>query len=186
MSDEAHDVGGLGAAVHQRFAGASVIGPGGAPGVGHRLERRGRGALVVRGAAAALAVGAATAGALLLLSPAQVALTVTAAEYHVGGASLARVAPDGYSGQGALQLTTQADGTVLAAGDASVGGTHITGQCLEDADHRAERCVFDVGGAGLGALDTWSGHGWHRRYDDGRVIEVTSSTAAPVPFLVGR
>ena len=177
---------GLGAAIHERVAGASLIGRGGAPGVGHRLTSPRRRRLVARAAAALVAVSAATAGAVLLLSPPEVTIMLSAAQYRVGDATLSRVAADQYRGQGALQLTRQPDGTVLAAGDATVNAQHVTGQCLEDADRRTERCVFDIAGSGLGALDTWSSGTWHRRYDDGRTATMTSTTPAPVPFPVGR
>jgi hypothetical protein len=37
-------------------------------------------------------------------------------------------------------------------------------------------------------VDTWTGGGWHRRYDDGRTadIAVAGGEPVPVPLAVGR
>ena len=179
--------GGLGDAVRRQLAGTSLLGPGGERGVGHRLRpRRHWGRAVWRWLAAVLALGSALAGTVLALTPPQVRVELTASQYRVGAASLPRVGADEYRGDGALVLRPQPDGTVIAAGDAVAGGAHVSGSCLEDADRRAERCVFDVGGRGLGAFDTWSSGAWHRRYDDGTVVDIQATAPAPVPFAVGR
>lgn len=182
------DAGGaLGDALRRRLAGSSLLGPGGDPGVTHQLRpRRHRVRAGTRWLVAVLALGSAVAGALLALAPPQVRVQLTASMYRIGAASLPRVGVDEYRGDGAFVLRTQADGTVIAAGDAVAGGAHISGSCLEDADRRAERCVFDVDGRGLAALDTWRSGGWRRRYDDGRVVDIEATSAAPVPFAVGR
>lgn len=178
---------GVAEALHRRLAGSSMLGPGGRPGVGHRLERRRRwGRLAARGLMALMAVGTGVAGVVLTLAPARVLVRMTASEYQVGDASLRLVAAGEYQGDGALVVRRQSDGTLLAVGDAIHAGVHVSGECLEDADHRAERCVLDVGGQGLGALDTWTSGGWRRRYDDGLVVDITEASPAPVPFLVGR
>ena len=176
---------GLAGALRRRLGGSSLLGPGGEAGVAHRLRpRRGRG--FARLAAALGALGCAGAGTLLMLSPPQVPVELTASAYRVGGATLVRVGADVYRGAGALVLRAQADGTVLAAGDAVSGGVGVSGSCLEDADRRAERCVFDLGGRSLGAMDVWRPGGWRRRYDDGEVVDIATASAVPVPFAVGR
>lgn len=180
-------VDGVAGAVRRRLAGSGLLGPGGAPGVGHRLRPRRRWWPASRRWLVVLvALGSAVAGVLLALTPPQVAVRLTASEYRVGAATLRRVGAQEYRGDGALVLRREADGTVLAAGDAVAGGAHVSGSCLEDADRRAERCVFDVGGRGLGALDVWRASGWRRRYDDGQVVDIEAGSPAPVPFAVGR
>jgi hypothetical protein len=185
--DAAGGAGGLGGAVRARLAGRSIVGPGGEPRVGHRLRRRRRaGPAVARAVCVAVAVGSAAAGALLALSPPTVPVRVSSSEFQVGDASMRMVASGEFQGDGAVVIRPQPDGTVVAAGDAVVSGVRVSGECLEDADRRTERCVFDVGGTGLGALDTWTQGGWRRHYDDGQVVEIASSSPVPVPFLVGR
>ena len=179
--------GGLGGTVRRRLAGASLLGPGGERGVGHRLRpRRHRVRAAWRWLAPVVALGSALAGVALALTPPQVRVELTASEYRVGAARLPRVGVNEYRGDGAFVLRPQPDGTIVAAGDAVAGDAHVSGSCLEDADRRAERCVFDVGGRGLGALDTWSSGAWRRRYDDGQVVDIQASSPAPVPFAVGR
>ena len=176
---------GLAAALRRRLGGSSLLGPGGQAGVSHQLRPRRR-RRIARLAAVLGSLGCAGAGTLLLLSPPQVGVELTAAAYRVGGATLVRVGADAYRGAGALVLRAQPDGTVLAAGDAVRGGLGVSGSCLEDADRHEERCVFDLGGRGLGAVDVWHSGGWRRRYDDGQVVDITGAAPVPVPFAVGR
>jgi hypothetical protein len=185
--DAAGGEGALGGALRARLGGRSMLGPGGEPGVAHQLRpRRRAGPAVARALCIVVAIGSAAAGAFLALSPATVPVRVTGSAFQVGDASMHVVASGEFQGDGALVIRAQADGTVVAAGDAVVGGVRVSGECLEDADRRTERCVFDVGGRGLGAVDTWTSSGWHRHYDDGQVVEIASSSPVPVPFLVGR
>jgi len=45
-----------------------------------------------------------------------------------------------------------------------------------------------VAGVPFDAVDTWTGAGWHRRYDDGRTADITvaGGVPVPVPLAVGR
>ena len=178
---------GLAGALHRQLDGVSLLGPGGRSGVAHRLARRRPwGRWVLRALVLCVAVATGTAGIVLALAPPRVAVRMTASQYQVGQASLRLVSAGQFSGDGALVLRPQADGTLLAAGDAVHTGVDVSGECLEDRYRRTERCIFDVGGRGLGALDTWTSGGWQRRYGDGVVVCIAVASPVPVPFLVGR
>jgi len=185
MTDPIAD--GLADSLHRRLDGASLLGPGGRPGVGHRLApRRPWGRRALRALMAGVAVGTGAAGVVLALSPPTVTVRMTASRYQVGQASLRLVSAGQFSGDGALVVREQADGTLMAAGDAVHAGVEVSGLCLENRDRSSERCMFEVGARSLGALDTWTSGGWQRRYDDGEVVHITAASPVPVPFLVGR
>jgi hypothetical protein len=178
---------GLADALHRQLDGVSLLGPGGRPGVAHRLApRHPWGRRVLRALVLCVAVATGTAGVVLALAPPRVAVRMTASQYQVGQASLRLVSAGQFSGDGALVVRAQADGTLLAAGDAVHAGVDVSGECLEDRDRRSEQCIFDVGSRSLGALDTWTSGGWQRRYDDGVVVRIAVASPVPVPFLVGR
>ena len=185
MTDPIAD--GLADSLHRRLDGASLLGPGGRPGVGHRLApRRPWGRRGARALMAGVAVGTGAVGVVLALSPPTVTVRMTASQYQVGQASLRLVSAGQFSGDGALVVREQADGTLMAAGDAVHAGVEVSGLCLENRDRSSERCMFKVGARSLGALDTWTSGGWQRRYDDSEVVHITAASPVPVPFLVGR
>jgi len=35
-------------------------------------------------------------------------------------------------------------------------------------------------------VDTWTGNGWSRHYDDGQEVNIPATHLPPVPFAVGR
>ena len=185
MTDPIAD--GLADSLHRRLDGASLLGPGGRPGVGHRLApRRPWGRRALRALMAGVAVGTGAAGVVLAFSPPTVTVRMTTSQYQVGQASLRLVSAGQFSGDGALVVRELAGGTLLAAGDAVHAGVEVSGLCLENRDRSGERCIFEVGARSLGAFDTWTSGGWQRRYYDGEVVHITAASPVPVPFLVGR
>lgn len=138
---------------------------------------------IVAGLAAALA------GAALLLNPGPVSVQMSSGRYDIGGALLTATAPDTYQGPaGAAMVVSHGGGVTHAGASAVLNGTPMTGSCALPDGSRTERCQFALGGQALAAVDTWTGSGWQRRYDDGRTasIDVAGGRPVPVPFAVGR
>jgi len=136
-------------------------------------------------AAAALAVGCATAGVVLSILPTGVSIAMTSTTYRIGDATLHAVAPGVYSGAGTLVLGH--NGTQLTAGgSAVVDGAHWVVFCEVAADGAAETCRLQSGTRTLTARDVWSAGTWRRTYSDGLRVEIAAAQGVPVPFPVGR
>ncbi|HYW25166.1 MAG TPA: hypothetical protein VE953_13450 [Terriglobales bacterium] len=134
-------------------------------------------------------VAAATAGAVVSAEPGQVTVRWSAGTYEIGGARLSATAPGVYQGPGgAAVVLVHANGATRAGASATVAGAHTTGSCTLVDGARTETCEFTIAGTRLGATDTWTGGGWHRRYADGRTSDITVAGGAPVPvpLAVGR
>jgi len=134
-------------------------------------------------------VGAAVAGAIVSTEPGPVTVRMSASAYEIGGARLEATGPGVFQGSGGAAIVLVRSGGVTRAGaSAALGGARTTGHCALADGARTETCAFTVDGRALGAVDTWTGAGWHRRYDDGRTatIAVTGGAPVPVPLPVGR
>jgi len=158
----------------------------GAPGVSRRWRPLRPARRLVRVVAFAVAAACSLAGLALALQRAATSVTVTPDTYTIGGAVLHARAPGHYTGDGALVIRDQGSGVIASAADAQVGGTAESGVCFLSQGQRQERCAFVIGGGTVSAVDTWTGSGWQRRYDDGVIVSLPASTMAPVPFAVGR
>ena len=159
--------------------------PVGDPGSSRRWVSRRRRS-VVRAVAYVAALASTIAGLALTLTPASAAVVMSGDGYRVGDTTLHATSPGRYTGDGALIISAPADGVERAAGDAVVNGRHQDGVCFLAAGQRQERCVFSVGDTSVSAVDTWSGSGWQRRYDDGQQVTIPANTMVPVPFAVAR
>lgn len=134
-------------------------------------------------------VAAAAAGAVVTLTPGPVSVRAGADAYEIGGSRLEATAPGIYEGSdGAAMVVVHADGTTRAGASVGLDGSHMTGVCTLVDGARTETCRFMLGDQALTAVDSWTGTGWDRRYDDGRhvTITVTSGVPVPVPIAVGR
>ena len=148
--------------------------------LGGRRTRR-----IAVGAGVVVALGCAAAGVALSMDPSNVEVSMTAASYRVGDATLHAVADGVYAGDGALVLGRS--GRSLRAGSSAiVNGQLWTGVCDVGADGMAETCRLGEGTQGVTAQDVWSGGRWQRTYSDGQRVEITASRGVPVPFPVGR
>jgi hypothetical protein len=133
-------------------------------------------ALMLTGAAAA------AAGAIVSVEPGPITVRASAGAYEIGGARLLATAPGVYQGPGgAAVVLVHADGATRAGASASLDGARTTGACTLPDGARTETCRFTVEGRPVGAVDTWRGGGWHRRYADGRTVDITVAGGAPVP-----
>jgi hypothetical protein len=170
-----------------RLSGAGIIDMGDR----ERASRVWRSRRVRRARATALAVGTvlalgcATAGVVLSIVPAQVAVTLTATTYRIGDATLHAVAPSVYSGSGTLVLGHSGP-DLTAGGSAVVDGARWVAFCEVTMGGAAETCRLQSGTRTLTARDAWSAGTWHRTYSDGRRVEITAAPGVPVPFPVGR
>ena len=137
---------------------------------------------------AVLGLLAAGTGVLLASTAEQVDVSVGAAEYEVAGHRLAATAPGVYEGSGAAVVIVRDAGATRAAASTDLNGVHMTGRCVLAEGAASESCVFNLGGRQLAAVDTQTRGGWHRRYADGRTVEIrTNGTRpVPVPFALGR
>lgn len=134
-------------------------------------------------------VAAAAAGAVASATPGAITVRATSGAYEISGSRLTATAPGVYQGSGGAALViAHANGATRAGASAGLNGVHMTGSCTMPDGDRTERCLFTLNGRQLGAVDRWAGGGWHRRYDDGRTVDiaVATATAVPVPFAVGR
>jgi hypothetical protein len=148
--------------------------------LGGRRTRR-----IAVGAGVVVALGCAAAGVALSIGPSNVEVSMTAASYRVGDATLHAVADGVYAGDGALALS-RSGRNIRAGSSAIVNGQLWTGVCDVGADGMAETCRLGEGTQGVTAQDVWSGGRWQRTYSDGRRVEITASRGVPVPFPVGR
>jgi hypothetical protein len=134
-------------------------------------------------------VAAAVAGAIASAAPSPVAVRAAADTYEIGGSRLTATGPGVYQGPGGAALVVvHSDGTTRAGASAGLDGAHMTGACTLVDGARTETCRFTLDGRLLSAVDTWTGDGWRRRYDDGRTVDMTvaGGQPIPVPIAVGR
>jgi hypothetical protein len=134
-------------------------------------------------------VAAAVAGAVVSASPGPVSVRSSAEAYEIGGARLTATAPGVYQGpDGAALVLVHEPGMTRAGASAVLDGAPMTGSCALADRATTESCRFTLAGRHLSAVDTWTGRGWHRRYDDGRTLDVLveSGRPIPVPIAVGR
>jgi hypothetical protein len=149
-----------------------------------RLLRQARATALATGAAV-LALGCTTAGVVLSLAPAEVAVTLTATTYRIGDATLHAVGFGVYSGSGTLVLSHPGP-DLTAGGSAVVDGARWVAFCEVAAGGAAETCRLQSGTRTLTARDVWSSGTWHRTYGDGQRLEIAAARGVPVPFPVGR
>ncbi|HXM54006.1 MAG TPA: hypothetical protein VOB72_01355 [Candidatus Dormibacteraeota bacterium] len=134
-------------------------------------------------------VAAAAAGAVVSALPGPVTVRSSADAYEIGGTRLTAVSPGVYEGSdGAAVVLSHGSGVTRAGASAGLGGAHMTGTCVLADGARTESCRFTLGGRPVSAEDTWTGGGWHRRYDDGRSVDISvaGGRQVPVPIAVGR
>jgi hypothetical protein len=134
-------------------------------------------------------IGAAAAGVVVSLGPGQVSVTMTPASYDIGGNTLVATSPGVFRGAGGAALVVAHSGGETRAGASAVlNGVHTTGRCTVREEGGREVCDFTIGRSALSAVDTRTSSGWHRRYDDGRTVDIAFSgrQPVPVPFAVGR
>jgi hypothetical protein len=148
--------------------------------LGGRRTRR-----IAVGAGVVVALGCAAGGVALSLAPGDVDVSMTAATYRVGGATLHAGADGVYVGDGALVLS-RAGGNLRAGSSATVNGQLWTGVCSVGGEGMTETCRLEQGTQAVTAQDVWSGGRWQRTYNDGQRVEIAASRGVPVPFPVGR
>lgn len=148
-----------------------------------RRVRRARASALAAGAV--LALGCATAGVVLSIVPAEVAVTLTTASYRIGEATLHAVGPGVYSGAGTLVLSHRGP-DLTAGGAAVVDGTRWVDFCQVATGGAVETCRLQSGTRTLTARDVWSHGGWERIYSDGLRVDIAAARGVPVPFPVGR
>lgn len=136
---------------------------------------------------AMLGVLAAGTGALLAGTAEQVDVSAGTAAYEVAGHRLAATGPGVYEGSGAAVVIVRGAGVTRAAASTDLNGVHMTGRCLLAEGAVSESCVFSLGGRQLTAVDKETRAGWHRRYADGRTVEIRTigTRPVPVPFALG-
>jgi hypothetical protein len=170
-----------------RLAGAGIIDIGAGEHASRvwrsRRARRARAMALATGAA--LALGCATVGVVLSIAPAEVAVTLTAANYRIGDATLHAVGSGVYSGAGTLVLSHSGP-DLTAGGSAVVNGARWVAFCEVAAGGAAETCRLQRGTRILTARDVWSAGTWRRTYSDGLRVEMGAARGVPVPFPVGR
>jgi hypothetical protein len=126
-------------------------------------------------------------GAWLGINPAPVPVSVDRAGYHVGGTLLPPVSPGAYGGDAAVVIRA-ADGQLHAAAAGRFRGAPMQGLCVFVVGSDVEQCIFVVGTRSFHAEDHVRGLAWHRRYDDGRVVDIRlgdPTHPTPVPLPVG-
>ncbi len=139
-------------------------------------------------ALAAAGVIAAVAGAAVAASPSPVPVRMSPTAYEIGGSRLTAVAPGTYRGpRGAALVVVHAGGQTRAAASAVLNGAPMTGDCVLPDGASREVCRFSLEGRRLSAEDARTAAGWHRRYDDGRTVDiaVAGGGPVPVPFVIG-
>jgi hypothetical protein len=130
-------------------------------------------------------VAAAVAGAVVSAAPGPVTVRASAGAYEIGGSRLEATAPGVYQGPGgAAVVIVHAQGATRAGASADLDGAHMTGACTMPDGSRTESCRFTLNGRQLSAVDTWMGGGWRRRYDDGRIVDITVDGGEPIPVPV--
>jgi hypothetical protein len=165
---------------------SSALLPLGTPGVTTRWRSRSYRRRNARRTAYVATVLITVAGVYLATIAAGTSISMTASSYRVGASVLQAQGGGRYVGDGALIIEPEQNGIVRAGGSAVVSGETQSGVCYLSRGQGQERCIFSVGSASVSAVDTWTGSGWSRRYDDGKRATIPANTIAPVPFEVGR
>ena len=128
----------------------------------------------------------AAAGAWLGLHPSLVSVGVDRTGYRLGGVVLAPVAAGIYSGDTAVVIYGS-DREVRAAAAGRLGIRPMQGVCVYAVGANSEQCQFVVGTERFHARDEIHGGTWHRRYDNGRTVDLwladrTHPTPVPIPI----
>ena len=170
-----------------RLSGAGIIDLGGGEHASRvwRSRRLRRARAPALAAGAVLALGCATAGVALSITPAEVTVTLTATSYRIGDATLHAVGSGVYSGSGTLVLSHNGP-DLTAGGSAVVDGARWVAFCEVAAGGAGETCRLQSGTRTLTARDVWSAGTWQRTYSDGQRVEIAAARGVPVPFPMGR
>lgn len=139
--------------------------------------------------AAGIALASALVGVWLQSASPAIEVGLDGRGYRISGQLLEDRGGGEYQGaSGAALVIQRGSGRLLAAASTNLNGQHMTGRCVEipGADH--EDCAFTIGGGSVDARDTRTASGWHRRYSDGRTLDIriVGDRDTPVPFAVGR
>jgi hypothetical protein len=131
---------------------------------------------------------AALAGAALAALPPPVTVGLDSDGYRLGSVRLPTVGTGSYSSAEASLVVRQAGAETVAGASSRFNGQPMTGRCVVEAAGGREHCSLTIGSQRLVAEDVRTPAGWHRRYSDGRQLDVTTlgRDAIPVPFPVGR
>jgi hypothetical protein len=149
--------------------------------LGVRRTRR----LAVAGVAT-LSLSCAASGIALAVVSGDVAVSMTAATYRVGSATLHAVQPGVYTGDGVMVISRHSGRGLRAGSSAIVNGRRWSGVCDVSVDGITETCWLATGDETVTARDTWIDAGWLRTYSDGQRVRIVSARGVPVPFPVGR
>jgi hypothetical protein len=148
-----------------------------------------------------LGVAGAIAGAVLTILQPPTPVYLENGDIYVAG-NVLRPSPTStggattYTGNGAVVLQENSDGTAAAGGSTVLDGMIVTGSCRMQTLSTivTDKCRFMLGGTQVSSIDTYDlgptgDHNWHRQYSDGKstLISVpTDGALIPVPFPVGR
>ena len=145
--------------------------------------RRSRWPMLMVGAGLA----AALAGGALSVIPGSATVRLDGRGYQLGSLHLASAGPGSYSSQQASLVINSAGPATVAGLSSRVRGEPMTGRCVLEAARSKEQCTFVIGSRTSSSVDVRTSSGWHRRYSDGRQVEIRTegSDAIPVPFPVG-
>jgi hypothetical protein len=132
-------------------------------------------------------LAAALAGTALSVIPATATVGLDAHGYRLGSLRLSPAGPGAYSSAQASLVINSAGPDTVAGVSSRVRGEPMTGRCVLEATRTREQCTFAVGSRTSSSVDFRTSSGWHRRYSNGRQVEITTegSDAIPVPFPVG-
>ena len=129
----------------------------------------------------------AATGAWLGLHPSPVTVGVDRSGYRLGDVVLSPVGAGRFSGDTAVVIE-DSGGQVRAAAAGRLGLRPMQGICAYVVGADNEQCLFVVGADRFRARDEIHGGAWHRRYDDGRTVEMRLADPkhpTPVPIPVG-
>jgi hypothetical protein len=160
--------------------------PVGSPGVTTQWRPRSSPRRRVARLAYAVATILTVLGGFFALSAGATTVSISTTSYRVGASVLHAQSDGSFVGDGALMIMPEQNGIVRAGASIVVDGTTETGVCFLSKSQRQERCLFSANASSISAVDTWTGSGWSRRYDDGKQVTIDSNALAPVPFEVGR
>lgn len=159
--------------------------PIGKPGASQRWKPRGSRTGLAKLVGYSLAL-AATVGGMILTSAPTTSVAMSPTAYRIGDTTLRASAAGTFTGPGALIVVPAGGGIDRAAADVTVDGKRETGVCFVSPAQSQERCIFVINSGSVSAVDTWTGNGWSRHYDDGQEVNIPATHLAPVPFAVGR
>jgi hypothetical protein len=132
-----------------------------------------------------LSLSCAASGIALAVVSGDIAVSMTAATYRVGSATLHSDAPGVYTGDGVMVIRHSGRG-LRAGSSAIVNGRRWSGVCDVSVDGITETCRLATGDETVTARDTWIDAGWLRTYSDGKRVRIGSARGVPVPFPVRR